>query len=376
MSKAQALCLFLANVSAHVQQGRIYLASNRIEQAKTKFSTVLAEIEPIVSRESSLLQVQTHLLLAKAKPSVPIEHVHVAGNNDFMRPLGPPEGRGGFRPGGPNGRPRRNIPESQRDELGERKRGERQKRNVEHRRLATLHATTALSILDELMKASPNSESLRYLRALCLQQLAGPGLIDENDPNDQGKMAVDILKQLCEESKEAKRGSSLPYQFELSETYRNFNARQLDEFSIDPAKTQLHKAREISESLVEQHDQVALYRINLAHIYANLSMLYERQRDLRTAELYSRKAVDAHHFVAKHFPGLKSISRSLLAGPSFALSRMLRNIDEDLDALIVLATLEKELKKQIADPNVDEALKEKAAKELEVCEKLMEEIDL
>ena len=121
-------------------------------------------------------------------------------------------------------------------------------------------------------------------------------------------------------------------------------------------------------------DQVALYRINLAHIYANMGMLYERQRDFGSAEYYSRYAVDSHRYVAENFPGLKSISRSLMAGPSFALARMLQDLQRNLDAMLVLVLLESDLEAQIADSTVSDALRQKAKRELEFCHQMQDRI--
>ena len=362
----------LAIEQIHMQLGRVYLATNQIDRAKKILTTTLGDLEKQDSQASKLLQTQVHLLLAKSRPSLPMEHAHVPGGrrgprrfgmgfdfeawwrerfaSDGPPPFGPPgklESREGRRP-------------------GDREREEKELQAF--REQSEKHANAALNLLATLIEEQPESSKLLYLKALCLQQLAGPELVGSEKSDGKKEEAIRLLRELIAESPQVAR-----YRFELSQTLRDVDVRRIgrgNQAAID----QLDEARELSELLVQEHDQVALYRINLAHIYANMGMLYERQRDFGSAEYYSRYAVDSHRYVAENFPGLKSISRSLMAGPSFALARMLQDLQRNLDAMLVLVQLESDLEAQIADSTVSDALRQKAKRELEFCHQMQDRI--
>lgn len=345
-----------------LEKGRIYQVQREGERADLSFTNAHDRLSAISGQESKLLLAQTYLLRGREGPNLRPEPPTPLRLESFFDMRGPgPDRRGPpheqFDRDREDGRFRRPPP---------RRRTSNEEKDNE---LAIQNLRNCISILDELLGEKPDSPQLRYLRALALREMGKPSIF-KLEPESERAKAANVLKELVSEFP-----SNPDFQFELSQTYRDIDAHRIGQNDASDAITQLHEARTLSESLVKQHDQVAIYRINLAHIYANLGMLYEDLRKHKDAEQYTRKAINAHRYVADHFPGLEASSRSLLAGPSFALVRLLLSQERVLESYVILGDLERSLLDQINDKTVDTSLRDKAKIELENCNQLLVEVE-
>lgn len=334
--------LELASIKA--EQGKILSASDNAQEAEAAFEEALE----LLSDSDDLRENETQLLLARI-------HWH----------LGKPKRRGPLSRPGPGARgPRDEFERFMREFIPDRESEPEDDRAPSH------HLVQALQIIDRLLDQDPDSDRYRFLRALSLREFESPGLID---PTLKPKRfeATTILKSLVEENP-----LELNYRFELSQTLRSVSFHQLHGRDFEQAIEQLTEAKDLSEALVKDADQVAIYRINLAHIYANLGMLYEAEGDWRSAEEYTRKAVDAHKLVAKRFPGLSEVSRQLLTGPSLSLARILLRHGQDLEAALVLEGLHQAITQTLKEKKLQPHLLERAAEELRLCEEMQDRIDL
>ena len=240
---------------------------------------------------------------------------------------------------------------------------------IEAARSPSHHLVQALQIIDSLLAQEPQSEHYRFLRALCLREFERPGIIDFEADSKRAE-AARILQALVEE-----RPTDFNYRFELSQTLRSVSPHSIGEDELLPAIEQLLLAKELSEELVKDADQVALYQINLAHIYANLGMLYEADGNWREAEEYTRNAVKAHQEVAARFPGLSNISKQLVIGPSLSLARILMRHGQDFEAALALEQLHQSIVQTLEEKQLPPHLLARAEHELEICEELQERIE-
>ncbi|MEM8732660.1 MAG: serine/threonine-protein kinase [Planctomycetota bacterium] len=378
----------IANVD--LQRGRTLVEGanrdNAMQDALAAFQDVLQRLESGKTKEEKLLLVQAHLACTSVYRNRPFDRPMPFDLRSFLDsvesprrgrpPGGPLWNLLGFNPGppGPGRRPRDGAPRPRdRDDnvRGGGPRSEDRERRSNQPSSDHDHVNQALSILNQLAsdgagEGSAATEQDRLLRAVCLRELAPRGLLRDSEQRTE---AAAILQELVQEYPE-----NPVYQFELSQTLRAVNAHVLPNNEVRFAIDQLEQARSISESLAAKHDQIALYRINLAHIYANLGMLHERVNHTREAEEFARLAFQAHNYVLENIPGLESTSRNLLAGPAFSLARQLLRKGQGTEALEILLKLKKVLQEQASDTTIGVNFRDKAAAELQACHELIEHL--
>ncbi|MFN3192556.1 MAG: protein kinase domain-containing protein [Aureliella sp.] len=364
-----------------LQRGRTLVEGpnrdNAMQEALEAFEGVLVRLDGGQTDEERLLLTQAHLACTNVYRSRPLDRPMPFDLRSFLDSVdsprrGPPPGGPlwnllGFNPGpppGPGRRPREVFPGRNNEENTRSSPPNRRYRNNKQTSPDHDHVQKALAILNELAgegagQGTSQSEQVRLLRALCLRELAPRGLLRDSD---QRAESVRILQELVKQNP-----TNSVYQFELSQTLRAVSAHDLSNSKVRFAIDQLEQARIISEKLSAEHEQIALYRINLAHIYANLGMLHERVDHTREAEEFARLAFSAHTYVLENIPGLERTSRNLLAGPTFSLARQLLRKGQRTEAIEILSQLEEVLREQTSDTSIGTNFRKKAEAELEAC---------
>lgn len=328
--------------SIKTEQGKILAASDHPEEAKTAFEAALSLLS---GQDSSAASAQ--LLLAR---------IHLQ--------LGKPKREGPLRKPGPEARIHEGFDRFMRGFLP------RRDDEPEDWEAPSHHLLQALQIIDRLLEQDPRSDRYKFLRALCLREFEGPGVIDARRRPKRAE-ATAVLRALVDENPD-----ELNYRFELSQTLRSVSPHRVRRHELRETIDQLMEAKKLSEALVKDADQVAIFRINLAHIYANLGMLCEADGDWYEAEANTRKAVQTHRMVADRFPGLSNVSRQLVTGPTLSLARVLMRRGQDFDAALSLEGLHHLLTQTLKDQELAPELRAKAEEELELCEEMQSRIDL
>lgn len=223
------------------------------------------------------------------------------------------------------------------------------------------HLAKALEILDGLLDENPSEASYRFLRALCLREQASRNVFREGDGSERAQ-AAQILRDLLDEYPNESK-----YRFELSQTYRQITPRLIKDKDLDRGIEQLEQALKLSDRLFKDKGQVALYRINLAHICTNLGMLYQRKHDEQAAEEYMRLAIKSHDYVIENSPGLALVSKQLSIMPVQLLGFLLQRQGRWIESAMVLEPLAAKLQEQASDPRLSGEWKGEAKQALRNC---------
>ncbi len=175
------------------------------------------------------------------------------------------------------------------------------------------HLESAIQQVDELLLKDANHAGYRFLLALCLREK------ERADPqeNSSDADAIDLLKTLVEQFPTVPR-----YRYELCETYRNIGRNS--PFPGNGERLErLQRARELGEQLVKEQRDAALYRLNLAHIYAHLGVAYSNIDNVKKAEEFTRLSIATHESITRDFPGLAALSYRLSTNDKTRLGRWL-----------------------------------------------------
>lgn len=363
--------------SMEIERGRIFDLARKTEDAEFEYESALSRLRqprPLESDIAKLTQARALLYMGRKQSpgplELPIPQMRRAPPRD-----GRNNGRGeGRRPDDRRPPPPRDLGDYWRDfsdamsfggspteEIG----GEEIERvsKIDPERESRLRQ--ALQIIDYLSETS-DARDLKFMRAICLRELEPPKLFLDS-PDSQRAIAAELLKQLVEQYPMERK-----YRFELSQTLRDIDVHQLDQKDVRSAIKHLELAASYSEQLVQQEGMIALYRLNLAHIYASLGILYNRDGDLSRSEEFTRKAIEAHYFVAENFPGLKATSSQLVSGPTIALANILLQTRRGREAADLASGLVFELKAVLLDESIPDQRRTRIEQELAICYEIIE----